>query len=78
MYQLTIPVAAVYFNSHADSSSVVRVWIETNLACPYRRIKLPFGTKVSVLVPFDHLQHKEIKAHERLCTFKEDIVCIEH
>jgi hypothetical protein len=58
-HPLTIPVASINLDPHADSAPVVAVGQEANLAGPNWRVQFVFGLEVRVLVAGDHLRQKE-------------------
>jgi hypothetical protein len=58
---LTIPVASINLDPHADSAPVVAVGQEANLAGPNWRVQFVFGLEVRVLVAGDHLQQRKIQ-----------------
>jgi len=57
--KITIPVASINLDPHADSSPVVAVGQEANLAGPDWRVQLIFRLQVRVLVAGDHLKQRE-------------------
>lgn len=58
-HPLTIPVASINLDPHADSSPVVAVGQEANLAGPNWRVQFIFGLEVRVLVAGDHLRQRK-------------------
>lgn len=58
-HPLTIPVASINLDPHADSAPVVAVGQEANLAGPNWRVQFIFRLEVRVLVAGDHLRHRK-------------------